>query len=145
MADVDDAFQRLNRNNPGLDDKRARELAERGTSQLDDGTVTWKWDASAQQVWSTFSQDENENRLSWIHCPVLLVTAEHSLRYWSQMRTFLKDQHELHDREVERRRQLFQNARHVRIVGAGHMIHYDQPDDLNREIAVFLDEVTVSL
>ena len=141
MKDVEDAFDRLNRNNPGLGVERARELAEKGTRRLDDGTARWKWDAAAQQVWSTFSHDENEDRLSWIHCPVLMVTGEHSMRYWSRMRPFLKDQQEHHDREVERRRKLFRNARHVSINGAGHMIHYDQPDELNREIGVFLDDV----
>ena len=144
MVGVEDAFNRLNRNNPGLDRNRAAELADRGTSKLDDGTVIWKWDADAQQVWGSFSIDENENRLSWIQCPVLMMTAEHSMQYWSQMRPFLKDQQMLHDREVERRRKLFRNAKHVSIEGAGHMIHYDQPEQLNRELAVFLEEVDPS-
>jgi pimeloyl-ACP methyl ester carboxylesterase len=40
--------------------------------------------------------------------------------------------------ELVRRLACFRNARHVEIVGAGHMVHFDAPDELNQAIAEFL-------
>jgi len=141
MRDIDEAHQRMLRNNPRLNKNTARMLAEKGTHTLDDGGVTWKWDAAAHQVWGTFSSDENEARLGWIRCPVLLITAEHSMAYWGQMREHLQGQQAHHDAEVERRRQIFKNAKHVSIEGAGHMIHYDQPEQLNIQLRDFVDNL----
>jgi pimeloyl-ACP methyl ester carboxylesterase len=141
MRDIDEAHQRMVRNNPRLNENTARMLAEKGTHALDDGGVIWKWDAAAHQVWGTFSSDENEARLKWIQCPVLLITAEHSMAYWGQMREHLRDLQAHHDAEVERRRQIFKNARHVSIEGAGHMIHYDQPEQLNIQLREFISSL----
>jgi pimeloyl-ACP methyl ester carboxylesterase len=43
--------------------------------------------------------------------------------------------------EKTRRVACFRNARHVDIAGAGHMVHFDAPDELNRAIAEFLDSL----
>jgi len=40
--------------------------------------------------------------------------------------------------ERARRVACFTNARHVEIAGAGHMVHFDAPDELNRAIGDFL-------
>ncbi len=63
------------------------------------------------------------------------------MEYWLQRRDGLSDMDDLHDREIERRRRIFRNARHVTIAEAGHMVHYDQPDTLNREIRKFFTEL----
>jgi pimeloyl-ACP methyl ester carboxylesterase len=141
MKDVAEAQERLLRNNPRLDSAMARLLAEQGTWDNDGGGVFWKWDSRADQVWNTFSSKENEARLGWVTCPVLLITAEYSMQYWEQLREVLKNRQEHHDAEVERRRQIFSNARHQSIKGAGHMIHYDQPEHLNRTLRDFVDEL----
>jgi pimeloyl-ACP methyl ester carboxylesterase len=137
MRDVDEAYERMLRSNPLLNEDTARILAEKGTQAVEGG-VTWKWDAAAHQVWGTFSSDENEARLKWIRCPVLLITAEHSMAYWGQIREHLRGQQAHHDAEVERRRRIFRNAKHISIAGAGHMIHYDQPEALNTQLREFV-------
>ncbi len=141
MKDAAEAQERLMRNNPRLDPAMARLMAEQGTQALGNGGVSWKWDSRADQVWNTFASKENEARLAWITCPVLLITAEYSMQYWEQMRDAFKNRQAHHDAEVERRRQIFANARHHSIKGAGHMIHYDQPDQLNRTLREFVDGV----
>ena len=141
MKDVAEAQERLLRNNPRLDSAMGRLLAEQGTLNHPEAGVVWKWDSRADQVWNTFSSIENEARLPWITCPVLLITAEYSMQYWEQLRAGLKDRQAHHDAEVERRRKLFANARHHSISGAGHMIHYDQPEQLNRTLRDFVDRV----
>jgi len=138
MKDTDEAQQRLLRNNARMESDMARLLATEGTRALGDGGLGWKWDARADQVWSTFSSDENESRLGWIKCPVLLITAEHSMQYWEQMRADFEGMQDHHDAEVERRRRLFADARHQTISGAGHMIHYDQPEQLNQVLRQFI-------
>jgi pimeloyl-ACP methyl ester carboxylesterase len=75
---------------------------------------------------------------SRIECPVQIITGQKSLDYWLQNRPELAGQQALHDDEIERRRQLFKNAQHRVIKGAGHMIHYDEPDALNDTIRQFL-------
>ncbi len=141
MRNHAEAHRRLMRNNPGLNEDTARLIAEKGTFPVSRGGVIWKWDSAAHQVWGSFSSDDNEARLKWIRCPVLLITAEHSMAYWGQMREQLRNQQTLHDVEVERRRQLFERAEHVSIDGAGHMIHYDQPAQLNRQLRAFVDKL----
>jgi pimeloyl-ACP methyl ester carboxylesterase len=139
LADADDAYQRLLRNNTRLDPETARYLADLGTEPHPDGGVQWKWVAQAHEVWSSVVDEHNEERWSSIECPVLLVTGDSAMEYWLQLRGELEGRDDLHDREIERRRKLFSDARHVTIAGAGHMIHYDQPHALNQEIRKFLN------
>jgi pimeloyl-ACP methyl ester carboxylesterase len=138
MKDMGEARQRLMRNNIRMEPDMAHLLATEGTRSLADGELGWKWDSRADQVWGTFSSDENESRLGWIKCPVLLITAEHSMQYWEQLRAGFEGMQDHHDAEVERRRKLFVDARHQTINGAGHMIHYDQPQQLNQVLRQFV-------
>jgi|TARA_B100001964_G_scaffold243225_1_gene320481 pimeloyl-ACP methyl ester carboxylesterase len=141
MPDADDAYQRLLRNNARLDTKTARYLADLGTEPHPEGGVQWKWVPAVNQIWSSVVHEQSEERWSWIECPVLLLTGDRAMEYWLQRRDGLSDMDDLHDREIERRRRIFRNARHVTIAEAGHMVHYDQPDTLNREIRKFFTEL----
>tara|TARA_Y100000310_G_scaffold322994_1_gene382789 strand:- start:1248 stop:1799 length:552 start_codon:yes stop_codon:yes gene_type:complete len=141
MTDADDAYQRLRKNNVRLDLETARYLADLGTEPHPDGGVQWKWVPQANQVWSSVVHEQSEERWSWIECPVLLLTGDHAMEYWLQRRDELSGADDLHDREIERRRRIFKNARHVTITDAGHMVHYDQPNVLNREIRKFFAEL----
>lgn len=141
LTDADDAYQRLLRNNRKLDPQTARYIADLGTEPHPEGGVQWKWVAQANQVWSSVVHEQTEERWRSIECPVLLVTGDRAMEYWLQGRFHLEDQDDLHDREIERRRKLFANARHVTIADAGHMIHYDQPDALNLQIRKFFGEL----
>lgn len=141
MTDTDDAYRRLLKSNARLDAETARYLADLGTEPHPEGGVQWKWVPDANQVWSSVVHEQSEERWSWIECPVLLLTGDRAMEYWLQRRDELVGEDNLHDREIERRRRIFQNARHVTIADAGHMIHYDQADALNREIRKFLAEL----
>lgn len=138
MADSQEAYERLTRNNPLLAPDTARLIVEHGVEPHPDGGVMWRWDPSVGMVWSTFSHEESEEQWSWIECPVLLITGEHSMDYWLQRRFELDGAKASHDAEVERRRGLFRDAEHREIPGAGHMIHYDQPDALNECLREFV-------
>jgi pimeloyl-ACP methyl ester carboxylesterase len=138
MLDKEEAFERLSRNNPKLNVETARFIVEHGVERHPDGGICWKWDPGVNMIWSTFSHDESEELYSGITCPVQIITGEHSLDYWVQNRSELAGQHELHARELERRQRLFQQAEHHVIAGAGHMIHYDEPDKLNETVRQFL-------
>lgn len=138
LRDKDDAMERLLRNNPKLKVEAARFIVEHGIETHSEGGVCWKWDPRVNMVWSTFSHEESEEHYSQIDCPVQIITGEKSLDYWVQNRPELLGQQALHDNEIERRLLLFKNAEHRVIKGAGHMIHYDEPDALNDAIRNFL-------
>lgn len=139
MQDEAEAFERLTANNPRLDHDLARLIVEHGVEPHPEGGVRWKWDPAVNMVWSTFDQRESELQYGIVECPVLIVTGEHSMEYWSGRRFDLERDDDLHERETQRRRKLFRNARHESIPGAGHMIHYDEPEALNRCLRAFLE------
>ncbi len=138
MKDAGEALARLKRNNPKLVDAMAREIVDHGIEPHPEGGVRWKWDPGVNSVWGTFSHDDSEDRYGCIRCPVLIVTGENSLDYWAQRRTGLDGEHELHRADLERRTGLFPEAIHEIIPGAGHMIHYDEPDLLVQAMRKFL-------
>jgi pimeloyl-ACP methyl ester carboxylesterase len=138
MPDKEDALKRLQRNNPKLESESARFIVEHGVEAHPEGGVCWKWDPRVNMVWSTFSHEESEMHYSRIECPVQIITGQQSLDYWIQNRPELVGQQALHDDEIERRRQLFKRGENRVIEGAGHMIHYDEPDALNDTIRQFL-------
>ena len=140
VPDLETAVSRLRRNNPGLSPEQAHLLAEYGTEPTEQG-LAWKWDPRIDMMWMTFSSDENEQAWCDIECPVLMVTGEHSLDYWMQMRgveEINRPSLDAHYRdELQRRASLFRDARHIELRGAGHMLHYDQPDALGQILADF--------
>ncbi|MCB1647170.1 MAG: alpha/beta hydrolase [Pseudomonadales bacterium] len=138
MADNEDAYQRLRRNNPNLSEEAARRIADFGVEPHTEGGVRWRWDPAVQMVWQTFSHDETEALVQHIDAPVLIVTGEFGKNYWTGMRHGLEIATQHYEAELERRRQLFPDARHEVIPGAGHMIHYDQPEALIQRLAEFL-------
>jgi pimeloyl-ACP methyl ester carboxylesterase len=138
MKDRGEAVQRLMKNNTSLRQETARFIVQHGVQDHADGGVCWKWDADVQSVFNTFSHEEGEQLYSLVECPVQIITGEHSLDYWVQNRGHLEGKQDLHDRDIERRRALFRQAQHDVIKGAGHMVHYDQPDKLNESIRNFL-------
>ena len=69
---------------------------------------------------------------------MLIVTGQYGLTYWAEMRKDLKDQQEFYESVLKRRQGLFKDARHVVIEGAGHMLHYDQPELLASTLRDFL-------
>ncbi len=126
ISDIADAVTRLRRNNPKMSAALAQMVVEQGTEPHPDGGIRWRWESAVNMIWHTFSQSESEDLFALIKCPVLVVTGEHSLRYWTDMRPQLNDP-VFYSEELARRVSLFGDAQQVTIAGAGHMLHYDQP------------------
>lgn len=141
MQGNDEALHRLMTNNPRLHPGSAQRIIDHGTEPHPEGGVRWKWDPAVNMVWSTFDHGESELQWGFVECPVLAVTGDESMQYWSRRNLGDHEDPGLHERETKRRLGLFRDARHVIVEGAGHMVHYDQPDALNRCIAEFLEQV----
>jgi len=138
MTDVEEAFSRLTTNNPRLSHDLARLMIAHGVEPHPDGGVRWKFDPMVNMVWGTFSHEESEALWQQIRCPVQVITGEHAMNYWTSRWEHMEGLQELHDSEIIRRCSLFQDARHVSIPDAGHMIHYDQPGLLNAALKTFI-------
>ena len=139
MTSVQQAADRLARNNPKLSRGEALRLAEYGTQSVDGG-VKWAFDARAQQIWSSFSHRDSEMLLQAIRCPTLVVTGSNGLDYWLGMHPELTDQHALYETELRRRVELIPSSELWVVEDAGHMVHYDQPEALFRRLAMWLSE-----
>ena len=146
VADLDTAVHRLREVHGKLSPERARFLAGRGTRPHAEGGLRWKWDPMLRTMWGSFSRDIVEERWSWIECPVQVVIGSESGRWWSQGRRQAVQKRMPQSRsylpasELERRLGLFRDISCVEIEGAGHMVHFDEPDALNAAIGDFLQE-----
>ncbi len=137
MPNAEDAKLRLRKNNPSLSEGLLDLIVEEGTEPHEEGGIRWRWESAVNMIWSTFSHAETETLVSLIECPVLIVTGDRGLDYWTQMRPELRD-HDFYESELRRREKLFSDARHIVIEDAGHMLHYDQPRNVYLEISKFL-------
>jgi pimeloyl-ACP methyl ester carboxylesterase len=138
MADTGEATRRLRENNPLLSAELADVIVEHGVRAHSQGGVGWSFDPSVQMIWHTFPHHESEDIWRSIDCPVLIVTGSNALNYWVANRPELKDQSEFYSASLKRKQQLFGDACHCVVDGAGHMLHYDQPDRLNTVLRDFL-------
>ena len=138
MASKEAALSRLKQNNPLLAESTAERIVDHGVEPHPDGGVQWKWDPAVNMVWSTFEHGESELQWTLVNCPVLVITGENSMAYWSGRNLSAHSDDNVHRQETERRVALFRDAVHVEIKGAGHMIHYDQPEALNQSLSDFL-------
>lgn len=119
-ATLDDAFRRMQEENPHLRPDQARHLTIHGANQNEDGTFSWKFD-NYVRAWPPFGMPDADVHKLWSHitCPVLLVRGTES---WAS------------DPSVDGRAEHFQNAKVVNVENAGHWVHHDQLD-------VFMDLV----
>ena len=125
LASVEVAARKLLSNNPGLGLARATALAEAATEPCYDG-VRWRFDQRIHSLWTSFSQDENESHWRAIRCPVLMVTGDRALEYWTKRRPHLYDP-DRYEAELRRREGLFVRAGSRVLANAGHMLHSDAP------------------
>jgi len=139
LENVAEALARLTGNNPQLRPALAKIIIENGVQPHPQGGVQWRWDPALRMLWHTFSHQESEVMWSCIECPVLMVTGQYGLTYWANMRKDLTGRQEFYESVLEHRQKLFKDARHVVIQGAGHMLHYDQPELLAATLREFLE------
>jgi pimeloyl-ACP methyl ester carboxylesterase len=143
VPSLEAASQKLREGHPRLDPGRARFLAEVGTRPHPDGGLAWKWDPLLQTIWGTFNLQMVETAWEQIRCPVLVLEGANApLRRWRELggaRLRRVTNHEsAQSEERGRLLSLFPDAEFKEIPGAGHMIHFDEPERLNSAIERFL-------
>ena len=119
-ASLENAFKRMQDENPHLSEDQARHLTVHGANQNEDGTYSWKFD-NYVRIFRPYGLSPEEIRHLWsrITCPTLLIRGTES---WAS------------DPIEDGRFNSFQNANVASIDGAGHWAHHDRLD-------VFLDLV----
>ncbi len=122
----EEAFQRMQAENPHLSEARARHLTIHGVNQNEDGTYSWKFDnyiRAFPPVGIPF--DEMYKIYAQITCPTLLIRGTES---WAS------------DPEKDGRASHFKNARVANIEKAGHWVHHDQLEEFMSITKAFLAE-----
>jgi pimeloyl-ACP methyl ester carboxylesterase len=109
---IEQAFQRMQEENPHLSEAQARHLTIHGANQNEDGTYSWKFD-NYVRIWLPLGLSSREVAHLWsrIDKPTLLVRGTES---WAS------------DPIKDGRADHFSNATIVNIEGAGHWAHHDR-------------------
>lgn len=143
LDDLDDAARRLQQAHPLLDPARARWLAGKNTVRTADGQLIWRFDPDSRDWLNGHQQQLAAQRWRGISCPVLVVNgADAHDRYWRNIGDDPADYPEpLAGDSLAERLSHFADVRYAEIEGAGHMLPYDKPDELNTVIAEFLAAV----
>ena len=123
-ASIEDAFHRMQEENPHLTAAQARHLTVHGVNQNEDGTYSWKFD-NYVRAWPPYDMPGRDVRFLWsrIACPTLLLYGKES-RFGSPAE--------------DGRAAPFRDARVVGVEGAGHWLHHDRLDDFLRIVREFL-------
>ena len=123
-ASIEDAFKRMQEENPHLTAEQARHLTVHGVNQNEDGTYSWKFD-NYVRAWPPYDMRLADVHALWarIACPTLLLYGKES-RFG-------------HPADGGRAAH-FRQATVVGIDGAGHWLHHDRLDHFLRVVRDFL-------
>ena len=122
---VEEAFQRMQDENPHLSPEQARHLTIHGVNQNEDGTYSWKFDNYVRVFTQTgLNEDQVHDLWTKITCPVLHVRGTES---WAS------------DPNEDGRAAFFKDARVENFEGAGHWVHHDRLDDFLALLREFLN------
>jgi pimeloyl-ACP methyl ester carboxylesterase len=123
-ASIEDAFRRMQEENPHLSAEQARHLTAQGVNQNEDGTYSWKFDNYVRS-WPPYDMTNQDVEELWgrIACPTLLVYGKES---WASSPA--KDGRARH----------FKRAEVVTVDGAGHWVHHDRLGEFLALVARFL-------
>jgi len=123
-ASIEDAFGRMQGENPHLTAEQARHLTVHGANQNEDGTYSWKFD-NYVRAWPPYDMQGRDIQLLWsrITCPTLLLYGKES---------------QAGDPAEDGRARHFRNVRVAGIDRAGHWLHHDRLDDFLRLLRDFL-------
>jgi len=121
---IEDAFRRMQEENPHLSAEQARHLTVQGVNQNEDGTYSWKFD-NYVRAWPPYDMSRRDIAFLWgrIACPTLLLWGKES---------------QAGDPAADGRAQLFRHATVVGLDGAGHWLHHDRLDEFLRVVREFL-------
>ena len=123
-ASIEDAFHRMQEENPHLSEEQARHLTAHGVNQNEDGTYSWKFD-NYVRAWPPYDMSGRDIQFLWarISCPTLLVFGKES---WSG------------NPAEDGRAKLFRDPGVTGIDRAGHWLHHDRLDEFLRIVREFL-------
>jgi len=123
-ASLEDAFRRMQEENPQLSAEQALHLTAHGVNQNEDGTYSWKFD-NYLRVWPPYDMRGQDLQRLWsrIACPTLILYG-----------TASRSGNPAEDGRVEP----FRRARVVGVDGAGHWVHHDRLDVFLRLVRDFL-------
>ncbi len=123
-ASIEDAFKRMQEENPHLTAEQARHLTVHGANQNEDGTYSWKFD-NYVRAWPPYDMSTRDVLFLWgrIACPTLLLFGRES---WAG------------DPAADGRAAHFRHATVVGIDGAGHWLHHDRLDEFLKVVRAFL-------
>jgi pimeloyl-ACP methyl ester carboxylesterase len=106
------------------------------------GGLRWKWDPFLVTTWGSFNFGQMEQMWSRIRVPTLAANGARSGEFWrrdiGRSRRGGEIEAYLAPDELQRRLACFPDVECVEIPGAGHMVHFDEPDGLNVAIDAFL-------
>jgi pimeloyl-ACP methyl ester carboxylesterase len=126
-ASIEDAFRRMQEENPHLTAAQARHLTEHGVNQNEDGTYSWKFD-NYVRAFPPYDMSTRDIQALWgrITAPTLLLHGQESR--WAG------------NPAADGRAAHFRDARVVGIDGAGHWLHHDRLDEFLKIVRDFLPE-----
>jgi len=129
-ATIEDAFRRMQEENPHLSAGQARHLTVHGANQNEDGTYSWKFD-NYVRAWPPYDLSRRDIEALWarIACPTLLLYGKES---WAG------------DPSADGRTAHFRHATVVGVEGAGHWLHHDRLEEFLRIVRRFLATGTAS-
>lgn len=122
---LEDAFQRMQEENPHLSEAKARHLTVHGSNQNEDGTYSWKFDNYVRFfAFSGLPLDQQRSMFGEITCPTLLVRGTES---WAS------------DPVADGRTKSFNCPVEVEAFEkAGHWVHHDQLEGFVERVKTFL-------
>jgi pimeloyl-ACP methyl ester carboxylesterase len=125
---TEDAFRRMQEENPHLSAEQARHLTEHGANQNEDGTYSWKFD-NYVRAFPPYDMSRRDIETLWgrIACPTLLLYGKES---------------SAGDPAADGRAAHFRHARAVGVDGAGHWLHHDRFDEFVKIVREFLGTMT---
>jgi len=124
-ASLEEAYERMQTENPHLSEAQARHLTIHGSNQNEDGSYSWKFDNYVRVFAPTGLEPVQQQHLySRISCPTLLIRGTES---WAS------------DPAVDGRARHFRNVRVANIEQAGHWAHHDQLDAFLEVTRAFLE------
>ena len=124
-ASLEQAFHRMQTENPHLTEDQARHLTVHGSNQNEDGTYSWKFDNYVRTFAPIgLSDDEIQSLYARITCPTLLIYGKES---WAS------------DPLKDGRADVFNDVQVAGIDDAGHWSHHDQFDVFMRIVCDFLN------
>jgi pimeloyl-ACP methyl ester carboxylesterase len=126
-ASIEDAFKRMQEENPHLTAEQARHLTVHGVNQNEDGTYSWKFDNYVRS-WLPYDMSSRDIQHLWsrITSPTLLLYGKESR--WAG------------DPANDGRAAHFRSVRVIGLEGAGHWLHHDRLDEFLRLVRGFLAE-----